>query len=138
MKSFASLLFSFVVAAAAVTSERAFAEPYLFEVLANQTYLKSWNVLFAGEKDVDLWLVRYAKTKNGPAAPGTMVQIGSTEYQINSVCKPHDCENNQFVVLFSPKGAEAWGLLLKDKKTERFFGRPSEEKKQALRAAVSQ
>lgn len=139
MKSFASLLFSFVVATAiAIMSERAFAEPYLFEVLTNKTHLKSWNALFAGEKEIDLWLGRYAKTKNGPAAPGTAVQIGGTDYQINSVCKPHDCANNQFVVLFGPKGTKAWGLLLKDKKTERFFGSPDEEKKQALRAAVSQ
>lgn len=137
MKSPIPLLLSFAIASAvAVTSGRTFAEPYLFEVLIKPTYYKSWNALFAGENDIDSWLETYAKTKNGVATPGTVIQLGEAGYQINMVCKARDCGHNQFFVLFASNGTKAWGLLLKDGKTERFFGGPDEEKKQALRAVA--
>jgi hypothetical protein len=139
MKSPASLLFSFVIAVAiAAPSANSFAEPYLFDMLIKPIYLKSWNALFVGEKDIDSWLGRYAKTKNGPATPGTSIQLGETVYQVNMVCKTHECGDNQFVVLFAPNGKKAWGLLLKGGKTERFFGNPDDEKKKTLRATAYQ
>ena len=137
MKPSAALLLALAIAAAiAVMPCEAFAEPYLFEVLIKPTYKRSWNAMFAGEKDVDSWLARYARTKNGPASPGKAIQLGATGYQINMVCKTHGCGDNQFFVLFSLTGTKAWGLLLKDRKIERFFGSPDEEKKAALRSAA--
>lgn len=128
-----------VLCALACLSATANAEqPYLFELLGKPAYSKSWNTLFAGERDVDRWLARYAKTKNGPATPGKSVQLGGTTYQINMVCKTHECGSNQFFVLFSPDGRKAWGLLLKDGNTERFFGQPDDEKKAALRAEAQE
>lgn len=117
-------------------SKPAWAEPYLFEMLDQAAYLKSWKALFAGEQDVDPWLGGFARTRNAPAGPGLVVQQGGIAYQVNSVCKPHDCDNNQFIVLFAPDGTRAWGFLLKDKASERFFGRPDAEKKRLLRAAM--
>ena len=55
---------------------------------------------------------------------------------MNSVCKTHDCANNSFIVLFTPNGKKAWGLLLKEQKYERFFGSPNDEIQNALREAV--
>ncbi len=112
------------------------AEPYLFEMLNRPTYQKAWNGLFVAEKDIDVWLAKYAKTKNGPAGPGAIVVIGNKRYQANTVCKPHDCEDNRFVVLFAPDEAKAWGMLLKNQRDERYFGHPDEEVKKALRAAA--
>ena len=139
MKVRSSLLVVLVIGSAITMASRtAFAEAYLYEVLAKPAYLKSWNALILGEENVDDWLAHYAKTKNGPAGAGIGVKLGTTRYQINSVCKTHDCGNNQFFVLFSANGAKAWGLLLTNMKGERFFGNPDEEKRQALRTAAHQ
>ena len=139
MKALSSLLVALTIGSAiAMASRTAFAEAYLYEVLAKPAYLKSWNALILGEENVDDWLARYGKTKNGPAGLGTIVKLGNTRYQINSVCKTHNCGNHQFFVLFSANGAKAWGLLLTNMKDERFFGNPDEEKRQALRTAAHQ
>jgi hypothetical protein len=111
------------------------AEPYLFEMLRQPKYLKAWNALFVGEVNVEYWLIKYSKTKNGPASPGVAVALDGKMYQINAVCKPHDCGDNQFFVLFAPEGTKAWGLLLR-RDAERFFGNPDEEKKKALRTSA--
>jgi hypothetical protein len=137
VKSLTATLLSFVIVTAmAIASSRAIAEPYLFDLLANPTYYKSWNKLLAGEKDVDLWLAKYAKTKDGPASPGKETKLGQVSYLISTVCKTHDCGENQFFVLFAPNGTHAWGLLLINRQTERFFGDPDDEKKRALRASA--
>lgn len=135
-----SVIFALVIlftGAIAATSSSLAAEPYLFEMLTRPAYQKAWNGLFAGEKDIDAWLTKYAKTKNGPTSPGAIVVVGNTQYQINTVCKPHDCEDNQFLVLFAPNGTRAWGLLLKSRTDERYFGSPVGEIKKVLRAAAS-
>ena len=114
----------------------AFAQAYLYDLLAKPSYSKSWNALFLDEKNVDAWLAKYSKTQDGPAMPGKQLKLGGASYQINSVCKTHDCDRNMFYVLYAPNGAKAWGLLLKEGKSERFFGKPDEEQKNALRAAA--
>ena len=138
-KFHASMLGSFLVAGI-VAATPAFAQAYLFDLLAKPAYAKSWNALFPGEKDVDSWLTEYARTKNGPATPGTRITLDDKRYQINNVCKAHSCWGNTFYVLFAPDGARAWGLLLTEDrdggKTERFFGNPDEPKKQVLRDAA--
>lgn len=113
-------------------SNAAVAEPYLFELLKTPNYLSAWNAMIASEKNVDTWLAKYAKSKNGVATPGKRIQLKGRSYLINTVCKPHACGDNQFFVVFAPEGAGAWGLLLKDEKLERFFGAPDNELKTIL------
>ena len=137
MKISSSLFFSLIaMVAVAIPSGTAFAELYLYDVLAKPAYLKSWNALFIGEKEVDPWLTSYSKTRNGPATPGETVQVDGNIYQINFVCKAHDCGDNRFYVLFAYDGSKAWGYLLKNGKGEHFFGTPDGDKMNALRAAA--
>lgn len=139
MKTPASLLVAFFIGTAtAMTSSSAFAEAYLFELLTRSDYNKSWHALFLGEQHVDEWLTQYAKTKDGPATPGKTMKLGGASYQMNSVCKTHDCGDNIFYVLYAPNGSKAWGLLLKNGKNERFFGKPDQEKRNALRTAAKE
>jgi hypothetical protein len=107
---------------------------YLFELLQQPKYLNAWNSLIASQKNVDSWLATYSKTKNGPASSGVTVKVGENVYQINFVCKAHDCGNNRFVVMFSADGNNAWGLLLKNQTEETFFGSPDAEKMDLIRA----
>lgn len=139
MKS--SAIFAFVaLAAGALTASASSlaAEPYLFEMLDRPTYHAAWNTLFVDEEGVDTWLTQYADTRNGPAGPGSVVVIDDSPYQLNTVCKTHDCGDNRFLVLFTPDGTKAWGMLLKDRRDERYFGHPDEEIKNALRSAAYQ
>lgn len=108
-------------------------EDFLFEVLEKPAYLNSWNKLIASEKAVEPWLANYAETKNGPTTPATKEVSGNTNYQINFVCKTHECGDNQFYVLFSEDGHQAWGLLLTPDNREIFFGSPDEEKMTLLK-----
>ena len=107
-------------------------QPYLFDMLKKPAYRAAWDALLTGEKDVPPWLAKYAKTLNGPSGPGQMVRIRDSDYQLNDVCKTHDCGNNYFIVLFAPSGQRAWGLLRINGDTQRFFGNPDEEKKRVM------
>jgi Inhibitor of vertebrate lysozyme (Ivy) len=109
------------------------AEEYLFELLEQPKYLNTWNTLIASQKNVDAWLAVYSKTKDGPAGKGTVVHLNGQSYQINFVCKAHDCGDNRFIVMFSADANNAWGLLLTNQK-ETFFGSPDDEKMNFLRA----
>lgn len=111
--------------------------PYLYDLLAKPAYAKSWKALFKDEKKVDAWLAAYAKTQDGPATPGKPVKVEGKSYMVNMVCKTHDCDTNQFYVLFNEDGSAAWGLLVKGKGNERFFGKPDEGKMKVLRGAVT-
>jgi len=115
------------------TSEDA-SQPYLFDLLKKPSYRKSWNELFKGEKNIDRWLAAYAKTKDGPATPRRFIPSDGIMYETSTVCKTHDCGRNIFFVIFAPDGSRAWGLLFKNNTYERFFGNPTENQKQILRA----
>ena len=134
---FSRPIFAVLLLAASITlvSKSAVADEYLFDLLAKPEYSKSWNALIQNERSVDAWLAKYGKTKNGPTSPGRTVKLNDGSYILNMVCKAHDCGDNKFYVLFSPNGTEAWGLLVTNGTTERFFGKPDEERKIALQAA---
>lgn len=109
------------------------AEPDLFEMLNRPSYLKAWQLMLTGEKDLEPWLANYATKRRGPVRPGQLVLVKNETYQINDVCKPHDCGDNRFVVLFSPTGNQAWGLWLKAGKDSRYFGHPDDVIRNVLR-----
>jgi hypothetical protein len=108
------------------------AEEYLFELLEQPKYINTWNKLISSQKNVDPWLAEYSKTKDGPAGKGSVVQLNGNSYQINFVCKTHDCGNNKFIVMFSADGNNAWGILLKNQE-ETLFGSPDSEKINLIR-----
>ena len=108
---------------------------YLFDILEKPAYLKSWNNLFRKEKNVDQWLMDYANTKYGVTSPEGAVKIGGKVYQKGRICAPHFCGMNFFCVLFAPNGAQAWGLQV-SRNNERFFGKPDDEIKNALRSVA--
>jgi len=105
---------------------------YLFDALKRPPYLKSWSAMFKGEKSVPAWLSNYPKTGDGPTSPCKPLRIDGAEYKIHTVCKTHDCGNNIFVVAFAPEGLQAWGFLLTDSDSKRYFGNPDEKLKDAL------
>ena len=111
-------------------------EPWTGECLGKPAYRESWNALFRGEKNVDVWLTHCAKVPGPRNTPRGTVYLGGIPYLADYVCKVHDCGANLFIILYTPNGAKAWGLLWKDHTNERFFGKPDDEKKHALRALL--
>jgi uncharacterized protein YecT (DUF1311 family) len=107
-------------------------QPYLFELLKRPVFLKSWQAMFAGEKDVPYWL---SPEPNGLSTPGEKITLGGQHYITGNACQAHLCGNNNFYVLFTENGERAWGLLLDDDHPKgRFFNQPDSEKQKALRA----
>lgn len=132
-----NFLFSLILLGAAASAySTPPAEAYLDEVLTWPAYARSWNALLARERQVDPWLARYARTKNGPVMPGKRVQLDGARYRLNQVCKTHSCGDNRFFVLFSDNGGQAWGMLLTDGTQMRFLGHPDEAKRALLQAAI--
>ena len=109
-------------------------EPWTGECLGKPAYRESWNALFRGEKNVDVWLTHCAKVPGPRNTPTETVYLGGIPYLADYVFKVHDCGANFFIVLYTPNGAKAWGLLRKDYENGRFFGKPDDKKKHALRA----
>ncbi|QUN04478.1 hypothetical protein KDN34_09280 [Shewanella yunxiaonensis] len=107
---------------------------YLFEILDDATYLKTWDALIASQKDAPLWLKQYGKTRNGPATPGEPFTVADRTFEVYMVCKTHDCGGNQFHVIFLNKGTIAYGLLLQDTEIE-IFGEPDNAVLTALKHA---
>ena len=103
-------------------------------LLERPVFFESWQALFSNEKNVPSWLAKFTKTGNGVVSPGEKITLGGQSYLTGNVCKPHDCDSNQFYVLFTENGEHAWGLLIVNFKTERFFNKPDTEKQTALRA----
>lgn len=132
----AALLSCAIFGATASATDNNVAEPYLYDLLKIPAYHRSWSAMFIGEKEVDAWLAKYAKTKDGPTAPEPPIQLAQARYSTHMVCKAHDCGANRFFVMFAPGGSKAWGILLRSKKPELFFGHPDDEKKKALRTAA--
>ncbi len=87
----------------------------LSEMLKQPAYRAAWDKMLRGQK-----------------VPGVLVEIDGVNYQADHVCKPHDCDGNEFEVLFAPDGRQAWGALVTNGKKPRFFGAPNPKQKQAL------
>lgn len=133
-KTISSLALTYLL----TSSTFSFAEgEYLFELLEQPKYLKTWDTLISSQENVASWLATYSKTQNGPTSPGVAIHSDGKDYQINFVCKTHDCGNNKFYVLFSADGNDAWGLLLNNQGEEKFFGDPDEKKMDLIRAEAN-
>jgi Inhibitor of vertebrate lysozyme (Ivy) len=110
---------------------------YLFDLLKQKKYQKTWNGLIQNNLNAEGWLKKYGKTLSGPSAPNKFVDIGGTKYLLAFVCQTHDCADNQFAVLFTLDGKQAWGLYFKNRSLEYFFGNPDTEKTEILRTSFT-
>jgi len=109
---------------------------YLFNLLKKPSYRKAW-VSMTGGKTRPRWLLRYHKHMNAPATPATSITVNGQLYEVAGICKPHDCGDNQFRVLFLPGGKRAWGALQVRGRATQFFGNPPASLRNALVAALS-
>ena len=88
---------------------------YLHQVIEDPMYLAAWNKLFEKTTDVDDWLKEYSVTLDGVQSQVLKMEFEGSRYEVFKVCKPHDCGDNAFAVIFLPSNGEALGLLVKSK-----------------------
>jgi Inhibitor of vertebrate lysozyme (Ivy) len=104
---------------------------YLFDLLKQPTFHRSFDELFEGQPNVDDWIRVFQKTKDGVASPIEQRQIGQTAYILAEVCKPHDCGNNMLRVLFTKDGTQATAVLI-TLRGQRWFATPNAAEKAQL------
>ena len=111
-------------------SARAATGPYIFDLLKKPAYRAAWRRMLKGRR-APLWV----RQVSGPGGPSKIVRIGGQAYRLADVCKAHDCGDNQFRVLFSRNGKQAWGAMKVAGRKIRYFGRPSTGLRRYLAAA---
>jgi hypothetical protein len=104
---------------------------YLFDLLKQPAFHRSFDELFEGQPNVDDWIRVFQKTKDGVASPIEQRQIGQTAYILAEVCKPHDCGNNMLRVLFTKDGTQATAVLITPRR-QRWFATPNAAEKAQL------
>ncbi|MBV8795825.1 MAG: hypothetical protein JO136_12910 [Hyphomicrobiales bacterium] len=125
----------FVLASAANATEAETA--FLFDALHGKTpYHASWQKLMKLVQPTPDWLVQFNKNFDGVAGQMTTVTIEGKPYQISFVCKPTDCGEHKFVVLFDGNGERAYGALGGKDNEPAFFGAPTQAEQDAMAKAV--
>jgi hypothetical protein len=105
--------------------------PYLFDLLKRPAFRKSFDALFANERNVDDWIGVFQRTDNGVCGPSKRLQAGGVSYIAADVCKPRDCGDNHLQVLFSENGSRA-AALLRSPRGQRWFGMPGSQERTLL------
>jgi hypothetical protein len=112
--------------------------PYLFDQLKKPAYKASLDTIMRGQSKLPRWIGIFLKTKNGVANPGTEVTVEGQQFELYSVCEPHNCGENFLYVLYTPGGDHAFALVTQDGKVLTVLGNPSPAQRQALMAATQQ
>ena len=72
-----------------------------------------------GARVKESWLTKL----DGPAPELKKVRVAGTEYLMASVCKPHDCGDNNTVLLYSARNGSVYGKVL-DRRRALLIGDP--------------
>jgi hypothetical protein len=110
---------------------------FLFDALHGKTpYHASWDKLMKLVQPTPDWLTQFNKNFDGVAGQMTSLTIDGKPYEISFVCKPTDCGEHKFVVLFDANGAHALGALGGKDNDPAFFGSPTQAEQEAMAKAV--
>ena len=99
-------------------------------------YRVAWDKLMKDVQPTPDWLVQFNRNFDGVAGEFTPVTIEGKAYLLSFVCKPQDCANRKFEVLFDADGAHAYGALGGRDDEPAFFGAPPPALQDALAKAV--
>lgn len=108
-------------------------DAYFFTLIRQKPYRTAWDAMMKGARRDRFWI---PDPNRVTANPNLVTQVDGATYRIGRICKPHDCGNNQFYVLFAPRARQAWGLRLTNETDLRWFGNPGPLQKEILNAAA--
>jgi hypothetical protein len=110
---------------------------FLFETLHGKgLYRASWDKLMKLVQPTPDWLVQFNKNFDGVAGQVINLTLDGKPYSLSFVCKPTECDEHKFVVLFDEKGAHAYGALGGKGNSPFFYGTPSPSEEEAMAKAV--
>ena len=122
-----------IIAGAAQAGETEF----LFDALHGRTpYRASWDKLMKLVQPTPDWLVAFNRNFDGVASQISILTLDGKPYEISFVCKPTDCAEHKFVVLFAANGEHAYGALGGKDNDPAFFGDPPAAEQDAMAKAV--
>jgi hypothetical protein len=112
---------------------------FLFDALHGRTaYHASWDRLLKLVQPTPDWLVQFNRDFDGVSGQITSLTIDGKPYSLSFVCKPTDCAEHKFVVLFDSSGAHAYGALGGKDNDPAFYGSPSPAEQDAMAKAVKE
>ncbi len=79
------------------------AEQYLPEIASKAPYKKAYAEMLS----YPTWVSK----AQGTASPVEKVSAEGESFTVGHMCKPHDCADNQLIVVFNADGTKSWGLL---------------------------
>ena len=80
---------------------------YIFDVVKQPPFGAAWNRLVEPLKKSQPWMI----DARGVAGPSVTINVDGQSFEVFSLCKPHDCADNQMQVLFSDGGRKAHGAF---------------------------
>ena len=86
-----------------VMTSSAFAEQYLPEIASKAPYKKAYAEMLS--------FPSWVSKAQGTASPVETVSADGKRFTVGHMCKPHDCADNQLIVVFNTDGTKSWGLL---------------------------
>ncbi len=129
------LAFTLVILAGAANATEA--GTFLFDALHGKTpYHLSWEKLMKLVQPTPDWLVHFNRNFDGVSGEMTKVVIDNKPYELSFVCKPTECGEHKFVVLFDGNGERAYGALGGKDNDPAFFGSPTQLEQEAMAKAV--
>ena len=129
----------FIVMSTAASLALAANDIYLTDVIKNPSYLRALTQLLKSAHNLPNWTKQVLKTSgNYVGTPATYSTIGGTRYELFHTCKPHDCSDSRLEVMFSPRGARAWGAFLESGRPIAYLGAPSPAQRAALMTSLRQ
>ncbi|WP_110951292.1 Ivy family c-type lysozyme inhibitor [Pseudomonas bohemica] len=91
------------------------ADQYLPEIASKAPYKKAYTEMLAFPD----WVAK----ARGTATPVEKVSVDGKDFTVGHMCKPHDCADNQLIVVFSGDGKKSWGLIATRKAEAKGFNK---------------
>jgi hypothetical protein len=104
-----------------LSSSSVFAEPYPWDLLRNDTAFKKEYLKLLGPKASERWLVKL----QGPSTPAEKMTINGVDYLYLHSCKPHWCDTDNLILLYSKTNKTLYGKLFEEG-TVTWLGEPDQ------------
>jgi len=125
---FLALLIASVASAAAAAEDGAF----LFDALRERPYRAAWDKLMKEVQPTPDWLVQFNHNFDGVSGALKAVEVGGKSFRQAFVCKPQDCGDRKFEVIFDADATHAYGALGGRDDQPAFYGAPPPDVQDAL------
>jgi hypothetical protein len=128
---FLALLVASIAGAAAAAEDGSF----LFDALRERPYRAAWDKLMKEVQPTPDWLMQFNRNFDGVSGPLKAVDVSGKPFRLAFVCKPQDCGDRKFEVMFDADATHAYGALGGRSDPPAFYGAPPPEVQEALAKA---